>query len=89
MTKRYVVFHRSYGCDTGCCGHAIALLPEGKTLDEYGSPDDDELLGSFQFDHPYTDSEGEQKEWAEAFLRTHLKDHAGNLAWEESRIFDD
>ena len=34
---RIVVYHSSYGCDTGCCGHTV----------EFG---DDER---FSFDHPY------------------------------------
>ncbi len=37
MTK-IVVYHRHYGCDTGCCGHAVSM-------------DDDE--GKFLFEHPY------------------------------------
>lgn len=35
---KIVVFHKSYGCDTGCCGHVVQ------------SDDDDE---DFEFTHPY------------------------------------
>lgn len=34
-----VVTHRSYGCDTGCCGHVIEV--------------DGKQHGSFHFRHPY------------------------------------
>ena len=35
---RVVVYHGSYGCDTGCCGHWIEV-ENGET--------------KFTFDHPY------------------------------------
>lgn len=35
---RIIVYHASYGCDTGCCGHIVQL---------------DEKDGKFNFDHPY------------------------------------
>jgi hypothetical protein len=34
---KVIIYHRGYGCDTGCCGHAIET-------------DEEE---SFIFDHPY------------------------------------
>ena len=36
------VYHTSYGCDTGCCGHIIEL--DGKEVGgfEFGHPDDGE-----------------------------------------------
>ena len=36
-TARIVIYHSSYGCDTGCCGHTIEMGDEQH----------------FQFDHPY------------------------------------
>ncbi len=35
--RRVVVEHRSYGCDTGCCGHVVLV--------------DDEQVGRFDFMH--------------------------------------
>lgn len=35
---KIIVYHRGYGCETGCCGHAVAI-------------DDQEK--SFEFTHPY------------------------------------
>jgi len=40
MTK-YIVYHSSYGCDTGCCGHTVES--------------DDEKQSRFSFSHPYGD----------------------------------
>ncbi len=37
---RIIVYHTGYGCETGCCGHAIEV-------------DGEHLHGSFEFDHPY------------------------------------
>jgi len=36
------VYHRRYGCDSGCCGHAFEL-------------DDEEI--TFDFTHPYEDED--------------------------------
>lgn len=39
---KVIVYHTGYGCDTGCCGHAIDLEDEnGKTVRHM-----------FSFDHP-------------------------------------
>lgn len=38
--RKIVVTHRGYGCDTGCCGHAIEI---------------DGVEHSFEFDHPHGD----------------------------------
>lgn len=42
MTK-VIVYHRNYGCWTGCCGHAVQID---------GNEDEEE----FQFEHPYNRS---------------------------------
>jgi len=36
---RLRVFHASYGCETGCCGHVVEL--------------DGKRVGDFHFSHPY------------------------------------
>lgn len=38
---RVVVFHSSYGCDTGCCGHVVEL---------------DDGQRQFVFTHPYDEA---------------------------------
>lgn len=37
MTK-VIVYHRGYGCETGCCGHVVQIDSENET---------------FVFEHPY------------------------------------
>lgn len=55
-----VVYHESYGCDTGCCGHRIEK--DGKRR--------------FEFTHPYGgDHLAWAKVWvAEEFGEEHVKD---------------
>lgn len=48
-SRRVVVFHDFYGCDTGCCGHQ-AVLYEGTT---------EISKGRFEFAHPYGSSSEE------------------------------
>lgn len=73
---KVVVFHRGYGCETGCCGHAIEV-------------DGEEISGSFVFDHPYN-PQAEWREWAEEFITAHFgKDHGHDLDWEHCVIVDD
>jgi hypothetical protein len=76
---RYVVMHRPYGCETGCCGHSI-LLPDGEEIED-----------SFRFEHPYdATTDEERKAWAEQFLRAELGEkHVKDLLWEESEVFVD
>ncbi len=58
-TKRIVVYHDTYGCDTGCCGHVVKL------------GDNDE---HFSFIHPYGQTDREfvkelvTKQWGEAHV---------------------
>lgn len=40
MTTRVIVYHRGYGCATGCCGHAVQV-------------DGNEGNEQFMFEHPY------------------------------------
>ena len=40
---KIVVYHQSYGCDTGCCGHVIEV--------------DGEVEGEFEFAHPRHDED--------------------------------
>lgn len=47
------VYHSSYGCETGCCGHIVEIGDEQDT--------------SFQFTHPSLgreNREAQKKEWA-------------------------
>lgn len=58
--SRVVVYHSSYGCDTGCCGHVVEL--DGRT--------------NFKFSHPYGKDHRKfvEKILTETFGKEHIKD---------------
>lgn len=41
MSRTVAVYHSGYGCDTGCCGHIVAIGDEER----------------FDFDHPGLDED--------------------------------
>ncbi len=72
---RVVVFHRDYGCETGCCGHAIKI-------------DGVEAERSFDFDHPYPNES--PREFAERLITQKLgAEHVADLDWEACIVIDD
>jgi len=60
---RAIVYHSSYGCDTGCCGHFVEL---------------DDGRGLFDFDHPYGEDVQEfvRRLVTDAFGEEHVADIA-------------
>ena len=74
-SRRVVVFHRGYGCGTGCCGHAVRI-------------DEREVDGTFYFDH--RDESDDETAWAVAFAKERLKyarppltaEHMADLDWD-------
>jgi hypothetical protein len=74
--------HRMYGCETGCCGHAIEI-------------DGEELAGSFDFEHPRPGWGASQiketdLEFAKRFIKARCgDDHVKDLDWENSVVVDD
>lgn len=66
---KIIVYHSYYGCDTGCCGHAIEVDGKDCWLD---------------FDHPSTNEEKEEwaiqqaKNWVKKNLN---EEHAFDLDW--------
>lgn len=76
------VYHRAYGCETGCCGHVVEVKKDGGEW---------EGVGDFNFDHPYGE---EPKKWAAELARQTLADefgenHCADLMWEECEVLDD
>ncbi len=72
--SKVVVYHATYGCETGCCGHVIFV--DGK-----------EIVGSFEFDHPYGE---DYKEWAKEFIEDQLgKEHVSDLDWDNCLVSDE
>lgn len=70
---RVVVYHRGYGCDTGCCGHTVEL-EDGQER--------------FMFDHPYHTTETDL-EFAKRLVREAFgEEHVADLDWESSLVTD-
>lgn len=81
---RVIVTHRGYGCDTGCCGHAVEVNGE-------------ELHRSFDFSHPYDayGLEGEEKKQAikdyvrEMVTNAMGKEHCKDIDWDNCIVSED
>ena len=82
---KVIVYHRMYGCETGCCGHAIEV-------------DDEELKGSLEFDHPYDlykfrDDREEAKhiqEFVKDMVRQQMgEDHIKDIDFDECLVVND
>lgn len=70
---KFIVYHATYGCDTGCCGHVIE--------DERGNRQ------GFDFFHPAKGADFRQ--WAENLIREHFgEDHVRDLDWENCVVTD-
>lgn len=83
-----VVYHESYGCDTGCCGHRITMegVAPGYWV-ETGK-------GGFDFTHPGWDYGNNRPqdpfEWAKEWVReTFGEEHVKDLDWENCLVLDD
>lgn len=73
---KVIVYHSSYGCDTGCCGHLIELT------------NDDDIFqsGEFYFNHPWG---VDHRAWAEDLIRNELgDDHVKDLDWDNSMVLE-
>jgi len=73
---KIIVYHTSYGCDTGCCGHVVE------------NDDDDAMDRRFHSSHP---SYGEDPfTFAQDLVRDEFGDeHVADLDWENCLILDD
>lgn len=77
-----VVYHRSYGCDTGCCGHVVEI--------------DGERVGLFEFSHPNAATD-DFRAWAEELVRDvcakegveDVDAHVADLDWDNCVVLDD
>ena len=90
---RVVVLHRYFGCDTGCCGHAVYLCdPEilvAKDILYAG----EEVPNSFTFSHPYHAGDKLPEDLAKQFARGLVEstlgaEHIKDLDWEHCEIYD-
>lgn len=91
---RVVVYHSSYGCDTGCCGHFVSVIDDD--LEDFGPWDEHKQIG-WVFSHPYgiaKMSEEEKRAWAletaqEAVIEHFGAEHVFDLDWENCLILED
>lgn len=73
---KLVVYHASYGCDTGCCGHVIEDV-------------DDEGSKAFVFSHPRMFN-GSHLEWAQQLVaKEYGEEHVKDLDWENCLVSSD
>ena len=72
MTK-FIVYHSSYGCDTGCCGHVVES--------------DDGKQHRFDFSHPYGDDHYEFAR--DLLREKFGDEHVADLDWENCIISED
>lgn len=71
---KFVVYHSSYGCETGCCGHVV-------------EPEDGPGY-RFQFIHP--DRGEDHRAFAESLLREEFgEEHVADLDWDNCLICED
>lgn len=64
---KVTVYHSSYGCDTGCCGH-ILLVEDG----------DKEICKEFDFSHPYNE---DHVEFAKSLVRERAPECFDSIDW--------
>lgn len=96
MTK-ILIYHTEYGCDTGCCGHALAVVDDNFKGDWFDAYLESAPARHFAFDHPWLRSEMTKEErhhaayaWAIGFIREQLgEEHVKDLDFENSVILDD
>lgn len=71
---KVTVFHRDYGCESGCCGHVVSI---------------DGLKEKFKFEHPYgaTETPERLKEWIKDIVtRTVGEEHVADIDWDNCVI---
>jgi hypothetical protein len=88
---RIIVYHRSYGCDTGCCGHVIAMADDAEFDDDYDPLWDGRSLTTsregFSFAHPIRE---DLRMFAEGLVREEFGDeHVADLDWDKCYVSDD
>ena len=76
--SRIVVHHSGYGCDSGCCGHEVALL------DETGSC----VATNFEFDH-FSDARESREDFIMRMAAGFVREYGAPIDFEHSEANDD
>lgn len=78
---KVIVYHASYGCETGCCGHIVKIDEDPA---QYGGTPAGRQ--KFEFTHPYGD---DPRKFAEELVREVFgEEHVKDLDWENCEIVD-
>lgn len=86
---RFVVYHSTYGCETGCCGHSFSIENPVPPFDSKGRDYD-----RFGFAHPYyANTEEERWQWAKEFVEDSLvesygREHVADLNWRQVIVIE-
>lgn len=86
---KVLVYHTGYGCDTGCCGHAVAWFPDDYVPEDKWDYDSPESQSSerFEFVHDYNN---EGFEFAKKMVAKELgEEHVKDLDFKNSFIVSD
>lgn len=96
---RVVVYHRGFGCDTGCCGHAVGYYPDDHDFSDWDRWDEPDDEVEFVFDHPWGQGkwlmEGDElNDYAIEFIRDLVtkeygEEHVKDIDWEHCVVCDD
>ena len=77
---RVIVYHGTYGCDTGCCGHWVEMGDKSQ----------------FEFSHPWSDDwkSGPTPEEIKTFVidmvtESFGAEHVADIDWDECLVIDD
>lgn len=83
---KVIVYHMGYGCDTGCCGHTVAIDP---TDDQIAVGIYDSDPAHFDFRHADGSTPEELRRFAENVIRREVgAEHVKDLDWEHCVISD-
>lgn len=77
MKLKVRVYHSTYGCETGCCGHVLEIK-DGKTSFQ---------VGGFDFMHSYQGlSREEAIELAKEEIKKHFPECLDSIDWDSFEI---
>lgn len=81
---KILVYHRGYGCETGCCGHAVAWFPDDYVPEDKWDYYGYEGVDNFYFEHIYGQ---DAFEFAKSIIaKRYGEDHIKDLDFENSFI---
>lgn len=90
---KVIVYHRGYGCDTGCCGHTVEMFADDVVAaaadfdPRFADSVHDDSDANFSFDHPW---DGDGLEFARKMVeRAYGAEHVADLDWDHCIVTTD